>query len=87
MGKKVDRDSLGNRMKLYERQYGGIRLLDLLPVCARMDGRAFHTFTAGLKRPYDEGLQRLMIETTKFLVAETGACIGYTQSDGATRSR
>lgn len=74
-------DSLGDRMKAYERQYAGQRLLPLIPLCARMDGKAFHTFTAGLPRPYDERLSRLMTDTTRYLVEETGALIGYTQSD------
>jgi tRNA(His) 5'-end guanylyltransferase len=46
-----------------------------------LDGKTFHTFTKGLKRPYDEGLSELMIATTKFLVEETNAVMGYTQSD------
>lgn len=68
-------------MKLYEKQYTGIELLPLIPICARMDGRAFHTFTKGLARPYDQRLTDLMVATTKYLVESTGAVIGYTQSD------
>ncbi|MEN0061405.1 MAG: tRNA(His) guanylyltransferase Thg1 family protein [Myxococcota bacterium] len=34
-----------------------------------------------MKRPYDERLSELMVQTTIHLVEETGACIGYTQSD------
>lgn len=75
------KDSLGNRMKLYEKQYTGVELLPLLPICARMDGRAFHSFTKGLDRPYDKRLTALMIATTKYLVESTGAVVGYTQSD------
>lgn len=81
MTKASVKDSLGNRMKFYERQYSGMRLLNLIPICARMDGKAFHTFTRGLRRPYDERLSNLMVETTKFLVSGTGAKIGYCQSD------
>jgi tRNA(His) guanylyltransferase len=81
MTKVPAKDSLGDRMKFYERQYAGQKLLPLIPVCARMDGKAFHTFTKGLRRPYDERLSNLMIETTRFLVAETGAKVGYCQSD------
>jgi len=75
-----DKDPLGDRMKGYEKQYDG-NLMDLLPICARIDGRCFHSFTAGLNRPYDLGLQKIMIETTKYLINETNALIGYTQSD------
>jgi tRNA(His) guanylyltransferase len=74
-------NALADRMKRYETPYSGQRLLPLLPMCARMDGRAFHTFTAGLPRPFDERLSRLMIATTMYLVEETVADIGYTQSD------
>jgi len=71
----------GDRMKLYEGVEAQRRCLPLLPICARLDGRAFHSFTKGLERPYDFGFMNLMFEVTKYLVAETGACIGYTQSD------
>ena len=77
----VSKDGLGDRQKFYERQYSGMKLLNLIPVCARVDGRAFHTFTRGLKRPYDSRLSDLMLETTRFLVHETNANIGYVQSD------
>ncbi len=77
----TDKTSLGDRMKLYERQYSGQILLPIVPIIARVDGRAFHTFCAGLKKPYDQRLSDLMIETTKYLVSETGARVGYTQSD------
>ena len=56
-------------------------LLPTIPVIARLDGRAFHTFCTGLRRPFDERFSNLMIDTTSFLVSETGALCGYTQSD------
>lgn len=74
-------DSLGDRMKAYEAQYSGQQLMPLVPIVARMDGKAFHTFTSGLRRPYDERLTNLMVDTTRYLVMETGADVGYTQSD------
>jgi tRNA(His) 5'-end guanylyltransferase len=52
-----------------------------LPLLARLDGRAFHTFTRDLPRPYAPGMSALMIETTRYLVAEMNARVGYTQSD------
>ncbi len=75
------KDDLGDRMKMYEAIEAGRRFIPLLPVVARIDGRSFHSFTKGLNRPYDERMTRCMIETTKYLVKETGANIGYTQSD------
>jgi tRNA(His) 5'-end guanylyltransferase len=73
--------ALDERMKLYEGMEVGRRLMPRLPALARIDGRSFHRFTHGLRRPFDERLSRLMIETTRFLVQETGAPSGYTQSD------
>jgi len=81
---KYENDSLGNRMKAYESQTTGIRLIPRIPVIARLDGKGFSKFTKGLKRPYDERLSNLMIETTKYLVKETNANCGYTQSDEIT---
>lgn len=74
-------DALGDRMKFYEGQYANTRLLPRIPVIARIDGRAFHTFCKGLERPFDSRLSDLMCRTTEFLVEETGANCGYTQSD------
>lgn len=51
------------------------------PIMIRLDGRSFHTFTRGLTRPYDHRLSDLMVDLTKYLVQETHAVIGYTQSD------
>ena len=77
----TDKTSLGDRMKDLEGRPQGSRVLPLVPVIARLDGRAFHSFTKGLHRPYDERLHSLMRETTRFLVEETNARLGYTQSD------
>ncbi len=68
-------------MKLYERRETGRRCMPLLPICARIDGKRFSKWTAGLARPYDERLSTLMQEVTATLVRETQARIGYTQSD------
>lgn len=78
-------DSLGDRMKMYESHYNQ-SLIKFLPAFARLDGKAFHSFTRDLKRPYDQDLSYLMRELTQFLVSETGAIIGYTQSDEITLS-
>jgi tRNA(His) 5'-end guanylyltransferase len=75
---------LADRMKLYENIGAGQRLIPNLPVCVRLDGKAFHSWTRGLRRPYDERLQTLFDATTKFLVEASDAVIGYTQSDEIT---
>lgn len=56
-------------------------LMPKLPIYARLDGKSFHTFTRGMKRPYDINLSQLMVNTTKHLVEKTNALIGYVQSD------
>lgn len=81
---KKGKDDLGDRMKGYENAYR-IKLPQRLPVVLRIDGKAFHTFTKGMKKPFDEGLSNAMWETTKFLCKNIqGAKIGYTQSDEIT---
>ncbi len=75
------KDALGDRMKMYEQAEAGRRFMPLLPIIARIDGRAFSKFTKGMDRPFDRQMSHCMLETTISLVKETGACIGYTQSD------
>lgn len=75
---------IDDRMKFYEGFYAKERLIPLLPTFARIDGRSFHTFTKGLKRPFDENLNKLMIETTNYLVEETQPILAFTQSDEIT---
>jgi tRNA(His) guanylyltransferase len=77
----TSKDSLGDRIKWYESRYTDQQFMKMVPVMARLDGRAFHTFTKGLDRPYCKQLSKLMVDTTKFLVHETNARCGYTQSD------
>ena len=74
-------DSLGDRMKGYENAYR-LYLPRRLPVIIRVDGRAFHTFTKGFQRPFDEVLAQAMRETAIALCKEiSGAKLAYTQSD------
>jgi tRNA(His) 5'-end guanylyltransferase len=68
-------------MKAYEKPFTEARLDTTLPVYARLDGRSFSSFTRKMKRPFDRDMSACMIETTEFLVNETKASLGYTQSD------
>lgn len=77
-------DALGDRMKMYEGIECDRRFIPMVPIVARMDGRAFHAFTRGMTRPFDEVFSNVMIDTTLFLTQETNACMGYTQSDEIT---
>lgn len=75
------KDSLGDRMKRYEdvnRNY----LTRRTPVIIRLDGKAFHTWTKGLDRPFDDTFIAIMCNTMKY-VAENiqGAVFAYVQSD------
>lgn len=81
---KMSKDSLGDRMKGYERRETGRRFMNFAPVVARMDGRGFSKWTKGLERPYDKELSAAMVAVTRRLVEETNARIGYTQSDEIT---
>jgi tRNA(His) guanylyltransferase len=80
----MSKDALGDRMKGYEMAEAGRCFMPRLPIVIRIDGRCFHTFTHGLSRPYHAGLAELMSLTTRALVEETGALVGYTQSDEIT---
>jgi tRNA(His) guanylyltransferase len=77
-------DTLGDRLKEYESLSTSRKAFRGQPFAVRLDGKAFHTFCRGLKRPYDERLSRLMTRVTEELVSEFGALVGYTQSDEIT---
>ena len=80
--KKMLRDDLGNRMKTFYEQIPKIKLMRRTPVIIRIDGKAFHTFTRGFKRPFDDVLIKTIQETTKYLCENIQGCVlGYCQSD------
>lgn len=82
MGNKYD--SLGDRMKGYE-NVPKTYLIRRMPVIIRLDGKAFHTFTKGFKRPFDEVLMKTMDDTMKYLCENIQGCVlGYKQSDEIT---
>lgn len=69
------------RMKNYEKVTDQ-KLIRRMPVLIRIDGRAFHTFTKGFNKPFDDILINAMKETTKYLCENVQNCVlGYTQSD------
>ena len=78
-------DELGKRMKEYYEQVPKYRLMRRTPVAIRIDGKAFHTFTKGFQKPFDEILGRTMRETMKYLCENIQGCVlGFTQSDEIT---
>lgn len=76
-----DKDVFGDRMKMYEQDYAGEKIMPLLPICARLDGKGFSKFTRGMERPYDQRLRAVMKYVTTKLVEKASALVGYTQSD------
>lgn len=78
-------DELGKRMKTYYEAIPKTKLMRKVPVAIRIDGRAFHTFTRGFRKPFDEVLIKSMQETMKYLCENIQGCVlGYTQSDEIT---
>lgn len=75
-------DDLGKRMKIFYEQIPKTKLMRRTPVVIRIDGKAFHTFTRGFMKPFDDILMRTMQETTKYLCENIQGCVlGYCQSD------
>ena len=78
-------DELGTRMKEFYEGVPKTRLVRRMPVAIRLDGKAFHTFTRGFQKPFDEVLGRAMRETMKYLCENIQGCVlGYKQSDEST---
>lgn len=77
-------ENMGDWCKWLEKNFSPDVMIPTLPVIIRLDGNNFHNWTKGLKRPFDENLNNLMIDTVKYLVEETNAVVGYTQSDEIT---
>ena len=79
------RDDLGQRMKTYYEEVPKFRLYRRTPVAIRLDGKSFHTFTRGFKKPFDEILIKSMQQTMLYLCENIQGCVlGYTQSDEIT---
>lgn len=75
-------DSFGDRMK---RQYED-RTRYYLPrrtyTIVRIDGKCFHAYTKGMKRPYDEKFNEAMDKTANYVMTQMdGSKLAYTQSD------
>ncbi len=81
--KEQEKDTLGNRMKVYEANALEYNKSEC-PVVIRLDGNSFHTWVkkARLKKPFDERFIEVMQKTT-LAICETipGCVMGYTQSD------
>jgi tRNA(His) 5'-end guanylyltransferase len=76
--------SLGDRIKRYEgvnRNFATPRM----PLVVRVDGKAFHTFTRGLGKPFDKDLMDCMDDAAIAVAGEMqGFKAAYVQSDEVT---
>lgn len=78
----MDKTSLGDRMKNNYENVNRFYLTRRMPVIIRMDMKAGHTFTRGMKKPFDDIFVKTMQETMKYLCENIQGCVlGYTQSD------
>lgn len=74
-------DVIGNKYKALEKDYRA-KFESNKYLILRLDGKAFHSFTKGMKKPFDERLYEIFKETLKYLCETVdGVKIGYYQSD------
>lgn len=77
----MSNDNLGDRMKAYESAFRPF-FPQRIPIIIRVDGKAFHTYTAKCDKPFDDKLIEVMNLTAKHLCANIpGAKLAYVQSD------
>lgn len=75
---------MGDRMKDFE-SVTKTRLISKLPVLARLDGKAFHTFTRKMLKPYDQRFHECMWAAATYLCNNVEGCqVAYVQSDEIT---
>ena len=78
----MDKTTIGDRMKNNYENITRYYLTRRMPVIIRIDGKSFHTFTRGFKKPFDDILVKTMQDTMKYLCETIQGCVvGYTQSD------
>lgn len=78
----MDNTALAKRMKKYYEEVLKTRLIRRMPVCIRLDGKAFHTFLKGFKKPFDDIFIKTMQDTMRYLCQNIQGCVlGYSQSD------
>lgn len=79
---KFSKDALGERIKTNYENRTRISLPRRSYTIIRIDGKAFHTYTKGLNRPFDRRLIEDMNATAAYLCKNImGAKLAYVQSD------
>ena len=75
---------LHERMQTYERSDRHY-LTRRVPVIIRVDGRAFHTLTKHMDKPFDRTFMEVMVMSAEEVMREaTGGVLAYIQSDEAS---
>jgi len=73
--------SIETRMRGYE-YVTRTHLPRRIPAIIRVDGKAFHSFTKGLRKPFDDFFRNIMQLTMQYMCENVQGCVfGYTQSD------
>lgn len=76
--------TIGDRIKRYERATN-YSLLPRSPLFIRVDGKAFHTYTRGCDKPFDQHLIDSMVIAAQKTAKEMGGFVAaYIQSDECT---
>jgi len=76
------KDAIGDRMKANYEDRTRISLPRRSYTIIRIDGKAFHTYTKGMERPFDDGLIEDMDLTAAYLCKNImGAKFAFVQSD------
>lgn len=76
--------NLGDRIKRYELSYRHFATIRT-PLMIRVDGRAFHTFTRGMEKPFDNVLMKSMMLAALAVAKDMqGFKAAYVQSDEVT---
>lgn len=83
MGKKSEeKDQMASRMKQYEHESTQLKVDSTKPIIVRIDGKAFHTYTRGMDKPFDAALMQAMDYTTiNLLDLVQDTKLAYVQSD------
>lgn len=75
-------DPLGDRLKGEFESQTRLLLPRQTHTIIRLDGKAFHTYTRGLTRPFDARLHANLVDAAAFLCEQvSGAAFAYVQSD------
>ena len=76
------KDDLGNRIKKNYEDRTRYSIPRRTYAIIRLDGKAFHTYTKGLKKPFDDGLSEDIDNAIIAMMSEIqGVQFAYTQSD------